>query len=221
MSIVLLNMVVVTIIIGIAIFLNLVAVGLIIASVVRSVIMKKKGRKTLKIGMWTGIVMLAFPWIVIGTFYILGKIDDVRYNRVKIDSDDLAEAVIDDDWEELYDMMADDVVLRNGLTEDGLRDMMERYDICDLDEEDIDRFTEISSTDNHYRVYTTTVNGRRQMCFHYTMHHVNGEDGRIDIFGVSGDASGEEYVGIYSITYRADDTDEMFGEAPPQEVYNR
>ena len=71
MSIVLLNIVVISIILGICIFLTLVAIGLIIGSLIRAAVAKKNNKKTRKVGMWIGIFMLVIPWLLFGLIYVI------------------------------------------------------------------------------------------------------------------------------------------------------
>ena len=70
MSIVLLNVVVISVLLGICIFLTLVAIGLIIGSLIRAAGAKKKNKKTMKVGMWIVIFMLVTPWLLFGLLYV-------------------------------------------------------------------------------------------------------------------------------------------------------
>lgn len=217
MSIVLLNMVLVTVFLCIAAFLTLVALALIIISLIRSSRAKKKGKKTAKVGLWIGSIMLILPWLCIGVLVIAGKVYDRNNNRMDVDREILAQAVTDDDPDALYDLLSEDMLTRNGLSEEDLEEFLSQCDISNISEEDMERYTEFSSPDNHYRNYTTDENGRTQLCFQYNMYDVNDSGGDIYIAGVDGDPEGAGYVGIYYITYTLNDTTITFGEMPPKE----
>ena len=217
MSIVLLNIVLGTIALIIAGVLTLIAVALIIISLVRSSRAKKEGKKTAKVGLWIGIIMLAAPWLIIAFFFIGGKVMDSNYNRMDVDKGILAQAVTDSDPDALYELISDDMLERNGLDEDDLEEFLSQCRIENTSSSDMERYSDFASQGSHYRNYTSEVNGRKQMCFQYHMYNVNDDGGEIYIAGVDGDAKGEEYVGIYYITYTLDDTTITFGEKPPKE----
>ncbi|MBR2523921.1 MAG: DUF456 domain-containing protein [Clostridiales bacterium] len=217
MSIVLLNIVLGTIALIIAGVLTLIAVALIIISLVRSSRAKKEGKKTAKVGLWIGIIMLAAPWLIIAFFFIGGKVMDSNYNRMDVDKGILAQAVLASDHDDLYDMLADDVVDRNDLDEEDLEEFLSRCRIENTSSSDMERYSDFASQDSHYRNYTSRVNGRNQLCFQFSMYDVNDDGGEIYIAGVDGDAKGEEYVGIYYISYTEDDVSISFGEKPPKE----
>ena len=80
MFVVLLNAVLVTVVIVIAAILTLVAIGLIIGSLVRALIAKKENRKTHKVGLWVGIVMIVIPWIFVAALLIGARIYDANNN---------------------------------------------------------------------------------------------------------------------------------------------
>lgn len=104
-----------------------------------------------------------------------------------------------------------------GISAGDVEAFLETCDIEDLDSDDLDRYTRMSSQDNHYRYYTSEENGRAQTCFQYNMYDVNDEGGDIYIAGVDGDAQGEEYVGIYYVTYTLDGETVSIGQQPPSE----
>ena len=217
MFVVLLNVVVISIIIGIAIILTLIAIGLIIGSLVRSALAKKKNKKTKKIGLWIGITMIVIPWILIAVLVISVNVADVENNRWLPGRKDLAGVITDRDADELHDMMADYVVDENDISVDDVEAFLDSCNIENVSSSDLERYTGFSSRDNHYRNYTSGENGRRQTCFQYHMYNVNDEGGAIYITGVDGDAEGEEYVGIYYIAYTLDDETISIGQMPPSE----
>lgn len=217
MFVVLLNMAVVGIVIAVAVTLTLIAIGLIIGSLVRSALAKKKNKKTLKIGLWIGIAMIIIPWIVVAVFVVCVKKSDVENNRWLPGREAFASVIIDQDADELYDMMADSVVDEENISADDVEAFLDSCNVGDLSSDDLDRYSRLSSQDNHYRNYTSNENGRSQTCFQYHMYDVNDEGGEIYIAGVDGDAEGEEYVGIYYVTYTLDDETVAIGQIPPSE----
>ena len=126
MSIVLLNMAVISIVIGIAIFLTFVAIGLIIGSLVRSHVQKKIGKKTLKLGLWIGIAMLVFPWVVVIVMLISAKVWDAKNNHWSVSREELAEVATNKDLNQIYDMMADDILEENNLSKDDLKAFLDK-----------------------------------------------------------------------------------------------
>ena len=218
MFVVLLNAVVVSIVIGIAIFLTIVAVVSIIVSLVRSASAKKKGKKTHKVGLWIGIVMLVIPWICVAVMLIASKVYDSNFNRQLLDMDAVAKAVGNNDSEYLFDLMADEVIDNNDLTEDDFRDFLDQCNIDHISDSELSRYNQLSSPDSHYRTYISHFNGRTQNCFQYTMYNLNDDGGELFITGVDGDQKGEEFVGIYYFTYSSDSGESLeFGERPPKE----
>ena len=222
MSIVLLNMVIWTIVICVIIALTMIAIALIVVSIVRSSIAKKKGKRTKKVGLWVGISMLVAPWIVIGTLFVISLIGDKYYNTWNLNKEEITKAVVAESPDALYEMMADDVVSRNDISKDDLKAFMDQIDFERLSDEELEKYYKaVNAGKNfHYRSYTSHENGRPQHCFQYTIYAVNGEDGRLYLSGVRGDAKGKEYVGIYYIMYKVGDEFIEFGEQPPSEVYN-
>ena len=218
MFVVLLNVVVISIVIAIAVFLTLVAIGLIIGSLIRASIAKKNNKKTHKVGLWIGIFMIVIPWILVGVLVICADISDVKNNRWLPGREGLATVIAEEDADELYDMLADDVVERNDISVEDVETFLEQCDLSNVDTNDIDEYTDMSSPQtNHYRNYTSEENGRRQTCFQYNMYDVNDDGWMIYIAGVDGDAEGEEYVGIYYVAYMLDDEVIFIGEQPPRE----
>ncbi len=217
MSIILLNVVVITVIIMIAAFLTLVAIGLIIGSLVRSAVAKKKNKKTRKVGLWIGIFMIVIPWILVAVLVVSAKVADAKNNRWLPGREELAGAVVDEDADELYDMMADYVVDEENISADDVEAFLAECNIENTSSSDMERYTGFSSRGNHYRNYTSHENGRAQTCFQYDMYDVNDEGGRIFITGVDGDSEGEEYVGIYYISYTVGEETVSIGQEPPSE----
>ena len=171
----------------------------------------------MRVGLWIGIVMLVLPWICVAGFYIISLIYDSNMNRWDVDRDILAEAVLDDSTDELYDMFADDVIDRTGITQEDLEDFLDQCNI-DFDKSDVELFGDMGNTDySHYRPYTSHANGRNQLCFQYSMFQLNSDDGKLFIAGVDGDSKGEDYIGIYYISYQDDNTSFEIGEKAPRE----
>lgn len=215
--IVLLNMAVIGAVIVVAVTLTLIAIGLIIGSLVRSSLAKKKNKKTLKIGLWIGIAMIIIPWILVAVLVVSVNVSDAENNRWLPGREGLATVIIDQDADELYDMMADYVVDEDDISVDDVEAFLDSCSIGNMSDEDLDRYTRMSSQDNHYRYYTSEENGRAQTCFQYHMYDVNDEGGDIYITGVDGDVQGEEYVGIYYVTYTLDGETISIGRQPPSE----
>ena len=216
MSIVLLNIVLGSIFIGIAGLLTLVAIILIVVSLVRSSKAKKQNKKTKKVGLWIGVAMLVIPWVILAIFLATANVMDTANNRWLPGRETLAEAVASKDAEELYDMMADDVVDRNDITVEDMEEFLEQCDLGNVSS-DLEPYSDFGSDKNHYRNYTSYENGRAQTCFTYTMYEVNDDGAKIFIAAVDGDPEGEEYVGIYYIEYQAGDDCISIGENPPKE----
>ncbi len=221
MSIVLLNMVITTIVICVIIALTMIAIALIVVSIVRSSIAKKKGKRTKKVGLWVGVSMLAAPWVVIGTLFLISVIGDKYYNTWNLNREEITKAVMAESPDALYEMMADDVVSRNDISKDDLKTFMDKLDIERLSGEDLEKYYKAvnAGKDFHYRSYSSHENGRTQNCFQYTLYNVDGKDGRLYLSGVRGDAKGKEFVGIYYIMFKEGDDYLEFGEQPPKEVY--
>ena len=218
MSILLLNVAVILIFVGIAIFLTLVAIVLIIVSLVRSASAKKKGKKTRKVGLWIGIAMLVIPWICVAVIFIASKIYDSNYNRWTFDRENVPRAIVENDTDYLWSIMAEDVMESNDLSKEDLEDFLDQCNIDHVSSSELERYTDMSSPDNHYRTYTGHFNGKKLLCFQYTMYNVNDDGGELFITGVDGDQRGDEFVGIYFITYSSDSGESLeFGERPPKE----
>ncbi|SCW48144.1 hypothetical protein SAMN02910456_01317 [Ruminococcaceae bacterium YRB3002] len=217
MFVVLLNVILSMIVIAIAVILTIIAIILIIVSLVRSSKAKKENRKTSKVGLWIGIAMLVIPWLIAAAFFVASKIYDADNNRWIPDRAALAGAVIKEDADEIYDMMADHVVDEEDISVEDIEGFLKSCNIEKVSSSDIKRYSEFSSEYNHYRNYTSHDNGRAQTCFQYNMYNVNDEGGKIFITGVDGDAEGAEYVGIYYISYTAGDETSSIGVKPPAE----
>lgn len=217
MFVVLLNMAVIGIIITIAVILTLIAIGLMIGSLVRSSLAKKKNKKTMKIGLWIGIAMMIIPWILVAILAGAVHVSDDINNRWLPGKEAFASVIIDQEADELYDMMADYVVDEDDISVGDVESFLDSCNIGNMNDDDLDRYTRLSSSDNHYRNYTSEENGRRQTCFQYHMYNVNGEGGEIYIAGVDGDAQGDEYVGIYYVTYTLGGETISIGRMPPSE----
>ena len=224
MFIVLLNMVVWTIVLIIAFALTCIAIGLIIGSIIRAVIMKKRGKRTKKVGLWVGISMLAAPWATVAALYLLSLESDRYFHRWKSPYKDISMAVMaEDNTSELYDLFADDVVARNNISKEDLQEYLDKIDIKRVTGEDLEKYYRgaNSGKNYHYRVYTSTANGRSQPCFQYRMYDVNEKGDQLYISGVDGDPQGTEYIGVYYISYKTGDEYIEFGEKPPSELHAR
>ena len=218
MSIVLLNVVVISIIIGVACFLGIVAITMIIVSIIRSVRAKKEGRKTLKIGLWAGLIMLISPGILVVIALISAEKYDKEMNIWDVNRNVLAEVVVNKDAEELYDMMSDDMVERNNITLEDVEEFLDQCDISNVSEEDMERYTDFSAPDgNHYRVYVSSANNRSQPCFQYKMYNINDDEAQFFISGVRGDAEDKDCIGIYFISYKINGNVVSLGEPAPKE----
>ncbi len=217
MFIVLLNVVVVMAALGIAAFLTLVAIVMIIVSCVRASAAKKKGKKTLKVGLWVGIFMIVIPWILVGVLVLQVKVNDKAFHRWDVGKEVLATAVLDDDSDDLYDMIADNVLDRNGLTQDDLDAFLTECNIENDSAADLENYSDFHGQYSHYRPYSSHDNGRTQYCFQYTMYDVNDEGGNLTITGISGDEEDEDEIGIWYMTYLDDQTSIVFGEEAPSE----
>lgn len=210
-------MVVVMIVLAIAAFLTFVAIVLIIVSLIRSSSAKKKGKKTLKIGLWIGIAMIVIPWILVAVLIVNVKLNDEAFHRWDVGKEILAEAVLDDSTDELYDMFAENVIDREDLTQEELDDFLEQCNIENDSAADLENYSDFRGQYSHFRSYTSNDAGRTQYCFQYRMYDVNDEGGDIAISGVSGDEEDEGEIGIYCITYLEDDTSISIGEPAPHE----
>ena len=149
MSIVLLNIVVISIILGICIFLTLVAIGLIIGSLIRAAVAKKNNKKTMKVGMWIGIFMLVIPWLLFGLIYVISLFSDRKNNRWIPDREILATAVTDKDADEIYDLMADYIIDEEDISVEDIEEFFAACDIENVSRSDIERYSEFSSVGNH------------------------------------------------------------------------
>ena len=135
--------------------------------------------------------MIIIPWIVVAVFVVCVKKSDVENNRWLPGREAFASVIIDQDADELYDMMADSVVDEENISADDVEAFLDSCNVGDLSSDDLDRYSRLSSQDNHYRNYTSNENGRSQTCFQYHMYDVNDEGGEIYIAGVDGDAEGD------------------------------
>ena len=152
MFVVLLNAVLVTVVIVIAAILTLVAIGLIIGSLVRALIAKKENRKTHKVGLWVGIVMIVIPWIFVAALLIGARIYDANNNRWIPNREILATPVAVEDAQSLYDMMADDVVRRNNITVEDVEKFLDQCDLSNVDANDLRKYVDMGAAQtNHYR----------------------------------------------------------------------
>ena len=146
MFIVLLNLILSSIVLIVlfclALFLTATAIALIIISLVRSSKAKKQNRKTRKVGLWVGIVMLVIPWVMFGFAVGFVKITDKVTNRWKFDRAVVAQAVVDKDADTLYGMMATDIMDENGLSSDDLEVFFDQCDIENNSPEDMKKYLE-------------------------------------------------------------------------------
>lgn len=183
-----------------AFILTAVAISLIVISLVRSSKAKKENRKTLKVGLWVGIVMLVLPWVCLAFVIFFVMITDKFSNRWTFDREVVAETVAEKDADALYEMMAPDVMEKNSLTMTDLEAFFEQCDIENSSSADMERYTSFKSlgtaddpTGNHYR-----PDGNE---FSYIMYYVNDNGGRIYMEGILYDHNNSGNVGIHYIEF--------------------
>ena len=211
MFIVLLNMVVISIIIGIAIFLTLVAITLIIISAIRSSLAKRKNKKTHKVGLWIGLTMLIIPWLVVAAMFIYLKVYQAKYHYWDGSElqDEIVAAVIDKDEDDLADMMAES----QDISKEEVEDFLDNINIDNDSEDDIKRYTSNwGEYRNDFHTYNELIiegeykpKSETHMFFAFYMHDINDDNEDLYIAGVHGDSESEEGVGIYYMVLLDDD----------------
>ena len=222
MFIVGLNILVITVIIIIAITLTFIAIGLIIGSLVRSSIAKKKGKKTLKVGMWIGIIMLILPWIfVLFTIISFKKIEKENHawDGSKL-QDEIVAAVIDSDSDALSDMMAEN----EDIPESDVEAFLAAVSVDNDSEEDVKRYTSSFGADgNSYTNFDELITfgpyrpeSETQNFFSFFMKDINDAGESIYIAGAQGDKESEDGVGIYYMVLADEDGEIIASVGQPQ-----
>lgn len=222
MAIVLLNIVVITIIIGIAIGLTLIAIGLIIGSLVRASLEKKKGKKTHKVGMWIGLVMLILPWIFVAFTVISFKVYE-QENHVWDGSklqEEIVTAVTEGDQDALNDMMAEDMKI----SPEEVGAFLATADIVNDGPDDIKRYTSnFGEYRNDYRSYDELITfgsyrpeSETQSFFSFYMYDINDNGDDIYIAGVNADKDSEDGVGICYMVLASSSGDILASVGEPQ-----
>ena len=146
------------------------------------------------------------------------SIYDKITNRWDFDRREVAGAIAEKDAGDLYEFISPYMLEENDLTEDDLREFLDRCGIENVSSKDMDRYTSyeflgepLDPEGNHYR-----PDGNK---FTYTMYYVNDDGARIFVSGILADPKDKDKVGIYYIEYLEKDPDtgkyktvEEFGE---------
>ena len=180
-------------------------------------------RETGKTGMIymkrAGLLIRAVMLMVLCIAMLSGcSIYDKITNRWDFDRREVAGAIAEKDAGDLYEFISPYMLEENDLTEDDLREFLDRCGIENVSSKDMDRYTSyeflgepLDPEGNHYR-----PDGNK---FTYTMYYVNDDGARIFISGILADSKDKDKVGIYYIEYLEKDPDtgkyktvEEFGE---------
>ena len=180
-------------------------------------------RETGKTGMIymkrTGLLIRAVMLMALCIAMLSGcSIYDKITNRWDFDRREVAGAIAEKDAGDLYEFISPYMLEENDLTEDDLREFLDRCGIENVSSKDMDRYTSyeflgepFDPEGNHYR-----PDGNK---FTYTMYYVNDDGARIFISGILADSKDKDKVGIYYIEYLEKDPDtgkyktvEEFGE---------
>ena len=219
MSIVLLNIVLISIAIGIAIFLTIVAITMIIVSAVRYSASKKKEKRTKRVGMWIGIAMLVIPWIVVASLIIY-----IQYFKAANHYQDPAEfrpkiinSIVDKDAEALYSLMSQKVIDENNITVEDVEKFLEQVEITNDSKSDIERYNSSWGADgNDYRTdnFLYTGGGRRpqsqtQFFWTFYMKKINRRGDEIYFAGVNSDSEGTEDLGLHYVVIVSEELGEI------------
>ena len=131
---------------------------------------------------------------------------DKGSNRWDFDREEVAEAIVEKDAGDLYELMAPYMLEKTDLTEDDLQEFLDKCDIGNTSSKDMERYTEYKflgdpgdPEGNHYR-----PDGNE---FDYTMYYVNDDGARIFMTGILYDFKDKDNVGIYYIEYLEKDPD--------------
>ena len=180
-------------------------------------------RETGKTGMIymkrAGLLIRAVMLMVLCIAMLSGcSIYDKITNRWDFDRREVAGAIAEKDAGDLYEFISPYMLEENDLTEDDLREFLDRCGIENVSSKDMDRYTSyeflgepLDPEGNHYR-----PDGNK---FTYTMYYVNDDGARIFVSGILADSKDKDKVGIYYIEYLEKDPDtgkyktvEEFGE---------
>lgn len=143
---------------------------------------------------------------------------DKYSNRWDFDREEVAEAIVDKDAGDLYELMSPYMLEENDLTEDDLQEFLDKCDIENTSSKDMDRYTSFKflgkPSDPEGNSYRPDGNE-----FIYTMYYVNDDGARIFVSGILYDSKDKDKVGIYYIEYLEKDPEtgeymsvEEFGE---------
>lgn len=162
----------------------------------------------------SSIALIGLTVVMAGGCSLLDKAE----NRWKFDREEVAGAIVDKDAEDLYELLAPNMLEETDLTEDDLQEFLDKCDIENTSSKDMERYTAFEflgdpgdPEGNHYR-----PDGNE---FDYTMYYVNDDGARIFMTGILYDSKDKDNVGIYYIEYLEKDpetgdyfTVEEFGE---------
>ncbi len=162
----------------------------------------------------SSVMLMILSIVMMGGCSLLDK----NSNRWKFDREEVAEAIVEKDAGDLYDLMSPYMLEENDLTEDDLQEFLDKCGIENTSSKDMDRYTSFKFVGkpsdpegNNYR-----PDGNK---FIYTMYYVNDEGARIFVSGILYDSKDKDKVGIYYIEYLEKDPEtgeyksvEEFGE---------
>ena len=162
----------------------------------------------------SSVMLMILSIVMMGGCSLLDK----NSNRWKFDREEVAEAIVEKDAGDLYDLMSPYMLEENDLTEDDLQEFLDKCGIENTSSKDMDRYTSFKflgkpsdPEGNNYR-----PDGNK---FIYTMYYVNDEGARIFVSGILYDSKDKDKVGIYYIEYLEKDPEtgeynsvEEFGE---------
>lgn len=162
----------------------------------------------------SSVMLMVLSIVMMGGCSLLDK----NSNRWKFDREEVAEAIVEKDAGDLYDLMSPYMLEENDLTEDDLQEFLDKCGIENTSSKDMDRYTSFKflgkpsdPEGNNYR-----PDGNK---FIYTMYYVNDEGARIFVSGILYDSKDKDKVGIYYIEYLEKDPEtgeyksvEEFGE---------
>ena len=162
----------------------------------------------------SSVMLMILSIVMLGGCSLLDK----NSNRWKFDREEVAEAIVEKDAGDLYDLMSPYMLEENDLTEDDLQEFLDKCGIENTSSKDMDRYTSFKflgkpsdPEGNNYR-----PDGNK---FIYTMYYVNDEGARIFVSGILYDSKDKDKVGIYYIEYLEKDPEtgeyksvEEFGE---------
>ena len=162
----------------------------------------------------SSVMLMILSIVMMGGCSLLDK----NSNRWKFDREEVAEAIVEKDAGDLYDLMSPYMLQENDLTEDDLQEFLDKCGIENTSSKDMDRYTSFKflgkpsdPEGNNYR-----PDGNK---FIYTMYYVNDEGARIFVSGILYDSKDKDKVGIYYIEYLEKDPEtgeyksvEEFGE---------